>query len=100
MSTAGLSVFWVVLVALELDSAKTITRPSVMLVMYAPSRYPSISFVGLSSSSITVVAAISVGFNDAVSDRRVTWLIAVHRPPPARAARWSGRCRFRGWKRA
>ena len=47
MSTAGLSVFYVVLVALELDSEKTITRPSVMLIVYAPSSWPSISFGGL-----------------------------------------------------
>ena len=38
MSTAGLRVFSVVLVALEFDSENTITSPSVMLVMYAPSR--------------------------------------------------------------
>jgi hypothetical protein len=38
MSTAGLSVFCVVLVVLEFVSEKTITSPSVMLVMYAPSR--------------------------------------------------------------
>ncbi len=38
MSTAGLIVFSVVLLALELVSEKTITSPSVMLVRYAPSR--------------------------------------------------------------
>jgi hypothetical protein len=38
MSTAGLSVFRVVLVALELGSEKTMTSPSVMLVISAPSR--------------------------------------------------------------
>ena len=58
MSTAGLSVFSVVLVVLESDSEKTITSPSVMLVTYAPSRYPSISFDGLGSRSIRVVAAL------------------------------------------
>ena len=73
MSTAGLTVFWVVLLALEFDSENTITSPSVMLVISAPSKYPSISLVGLGSSSITVVAATNVGFNEAVSDRRITW---------------------------
>lgn len=38
MSIAGLIVFWVVLVALEPLSEKTITNPRVMLVTYAPSR--------------------------------------------------------------
>ena len=65
--------FWVALVALESDSENTITTPSVMLVIRAPSKYPSISFDGLGSSSITVVAATNVGFNEAVSDRRITW---------------------------
>src|SRR3954451_16202558 len=72
MSTAGLSVFCVVFVALEFDSEKTITSPSAMLVMYAPSRYPSMSFFGPGSRSITVVAATSVGFSDAVRERRIT----------------------------
>ena len=38
MSTAGLIVCSVVFFTLEFDSENTITRPSVMLVMYAPSR--------------------------------------------------------------
>ena len=38
MSTAGLIVFSVVVLALEFDSENTITSPSVMLVIYAPSR--------------------------------------------------------------
>src|SRR6476469_4603919 len=35
------------------------------------------SFAGFSSSSITVVAATSVGLNEAVSDKRITWPIGV-----------------------
>ena len=38
MSAAGLTVFCVVLLALEFESENTITRPSVMLVISAPSR--------------------------------------------------------------
>ena len=37
ISTAGLKVFSVVFVAPELESENTITKPSVMLVRYAPS---------------------------------------------------------------
>src|SRR6201995_562835 len=43
-----------------------------MLVRSAPARYPSINRFGLGSSSIKVVAATSVGFNDAVNDRTIT----------------------------
>ena len=38
-----------------------------MLVIIAPSRYPSSSRLGLGSTSITVVAASSVGLSAAVS---------------------------------
>jgi hypothetical protein len=38
MVAAGLRVFFVVLTALELSSENTITSPSVMLVISAPSR--------------------------------------------------------------
>ena len=70
MSTAGLRACCVVWTALVLLSVKTITRPSGMLIVKAPSRYPSISRFGCGSSSITVVAAISVGFKADVSARR------------------------------
>ena len=38
MSTAGLTVFSVVFVTAEFDSEKTITSPTVMLVIRAPSK--------------------------------------------------------------
>ena len=38
MSTAGLTVFSVVVLALEFENENTITSPSVMLVSQAPSR--------------------------------------------------------------
>ena len=72
-SAAGLIVCLVVFVVLEFDRENTITSPSVTLVIYAPSRYPSINLAGLSSSSITVVAATSVGVSEAVSDKRTAW---------------------------
>ena len=72
MSTAGLIVFSVVLAAAESDRENTMIRPTVMLVRYAPTRYPPISRTGRSSSNITVVAATSVGFSEAVSESRMT----------------------------
>jgi hypothetical protein len=44
-----------------------------MLTVSAPNRYPSISFLGFGSSSITVDAVRSVGFNAAVNDRATIW---------------------------
>ena len=70
MSSSGLIVCLAVLVALELDSVNTITRPSVMLVVYAPSRYPIISGLGFGSNSITVTAASSDGLNIENSDSK------------------------------
>ena len=72
MSTSGFTVCWTDLVTSEPFSVKTMMRPTVTLIRKAPARYPAISLDGLSSSSIMVVAASSVGFNDAVSARRAT----------------------------
>jgi hypothetical protein len=65
------------LVVLEFDSVKTLTSPNVMLVMAVPSTQPIVSFAGRSSRSITVAAATSVGFNEALTDRRITCPIGV-----------------------
>ena len=70
MSSTGLTVCLEVLSVLDPCSENTITRPSVMLVVYAPSRYPAISRLGFGSSSITVTAASSDGLNIASRDSR------------------------------
>jgi len=71
MVAAGLSVVSVVRTASE-PTEKTITSPSVILVISAPSRYPSSSRFGFGRSIINVDAATSVGFNAAASARRNT----------------------------
>jgi hypothetical protein len=43
-----------------------------MLVIKAPARYPSINFLGLGRSNMTVVAATRVGLSEAVNDRAIT----------------------------
>src|SRR5256885_11325553 len=57
MSMAGLRAFCAVPVALELCTAKTITKPVVRLISSAPNRKPSSSRFGLGRKSITVTAA-------------------------------------------
>ena len=74
------------LLALGFDSGNTITSPGVMLVVYAPSREASISFFGLGSRSVTVVAATGVGFGEAVKRLEDDW---AHRRPSAAAGQGS-----------
>src|SRR3954469_21494620 len=72
-SISGLTVCWALLVPPdEPPSDSTITRPSVMLVIIAPSRYPSSRRFGLGRTSITVTAPSSVGLNAAASARTTT----------------------------
>src|SRR3954451_7669363 len=71
-----------------------------MLVIVAPIRYPSSSRFGLGSTSMTVVAASSVGLSAAVSESRKIWLTPVEllslehgpHPPPRRPGAISARC--------
>ena len=53
-------------------SQYSIASPTVMPVVYAPSKYPSRSRLGFGRSSITVVAVSSVGFNAAVNEKKST----------------------------
>ena len=68
MSNAGLMLFWLVLVALEWCTAKTITKPIVRLTSRPPSRKPISRRFGLGRKSITVTAASRVAFAAATSE--------------------------------
>jgi hypothetical protein len=72
MSPPGGSTCEEVLTALDPCNEKTIARPAAMLVVYAPSRYPSIRRLGCGSSIITVTAARSDGLSVATTAVRST----------------------------
>src|SRR5437879_2525550 len=90
MSSTGLTVCLEVLSVLDPLSENTITSPSVMLVVYAPSRYPTISRFGFGSNSMTVTAASSDGLNIASSASRKmssSWLLMAQELSGARVQR-------------
>jgi len=86
MFSDGLTVRFAVLAKLEPSSVDTITSPTVIAVMYAPRRYPSISDLGRGSRSMTVVAATSDGLSMASSAKPNTTprslLIVAHQSKP------------------
>ena len=75
----GWTVFFAACSKPEPSNAKTITSPSATPVSIEPTQYPSIDRWGCGSSSITVVAASSVGFR---ADRNASpTTLPIDKPP-------------------
>jgi len=68
MSSAGLMVFWLVLVAPEWCTAKTITKPIVRLTSRPPSRKPISRRFGLGRKSHHRHGGEEVAFAAAISE--------------------------------